>query len=87
MQILRGRLRDIRDRKSDAVRPRQFGVPWRSRRNATIQAARLLEEKPSITLIRPPSIIVTTLGVELSERVFGNHKRHLKRACRSTGPI
>ena len=58
---LRGRSRDIRDRMSH-TRLRATGAHSSSRRNATIQAARRFDDKPSIILIRPSSIIVTTLN-------------------------
>ena len=58
---LRGRSRDIRDRMSDTRQPRQPACIPRSRRNATIQAARRFDDGLSIILIRVLSIIVTTL--------------------------
>ena len=57
---LRGRSRDIRDRMSHTRQPRTGAIP-RSRRNATIQAARRFDDGLSIILIRVLSIIVTTL--------------------------
>jgi hypothetical protein len=60
---LRGRSRDIRDRKSDTGRPRRSARIPRSGRAATIQAARRIDDGLSIILIRVLSIIVTTLKV------------------------
>ena len=57
---LRGRSRDIRGGMSDTGRPRT-GVYFEITLQRKIQAARRLDDKPSIILIRPPSIIVTTL--------------------------
>ena len=59
---LRGRSRDTRDRMSDTGQPPPVGAPLRTQRNAAIQATGHIDDGPSIILIRPPSIIVTTLS-------------------------
>ena len=58
---LRGRSRDIRDRMSDRRHPRHPASYSSSRRNATIQAARRFDDKPSIILIKSASISLIAL--------------------------